>query len=248
MAIIQYTGIVNQIRGKLNGSVFNKAKNSYTLQRRQASRKGSTPAQSLRRRQFASVQRAYKSISQSEKEEAALAAINNPVFDRFGNLVVLSGYNHWVKTNLVRLQAGLQIVDAVDSTPAPTFGLSVESFSLSLAFFANGNLIVNTSLQSIVTVPNSSDLLTIVEIALPQSRGVSSPPHGFLRIGDNYDAQRYLPGQSFIKANNASVDFKYPVPGPDQVIPIRWQFWRPSSGSLIYEVLELVVPVVQVFN
>lgn len=46
MAIIQYTAVVNQIRGKLNGSVFNKTKTGYTLQRKQQQSKGDRGFQS----------------------------------------------------------------------------------------------------------------------------------------------------------------------------------------------------------
>lgn len=247
MAIIQYTGIVNQIRGKLNGSVFNKTKNGYTLQRRQAPRKGSTPVQSLRRRQFGAVQRAYKLLSPEEKSNAAIAAANNPVFDRFGNLVVLSGYNHWVKSNLVRLYAELPILDEIDSTPAPPFAIDVSGIGLTLTFYEDGRLYVVTAIQSTVTIANTSDLLIVSEIAQPQSKGVSSPPHGFLRIAGFVDTNRYEPGDSLDKNYATLGKFKYPVPGPEELVPVRWQFWRPSSGSLIHEFVTLVTPIIN-FN
>lgn len=247
MAIIQYTGIVNQIRGKLNGSVFNKTKNGYTLQRRQAPRKGSTPVQSLRRRQFGAVQRAYKLLSQEEKNNASIAAANNPVFDRFGNLVVLSGYNHWVKSNLVRLHADLPILEEIDSTPAPPFAIEASAIGVNLTFYEDGRLYIVTAIQSTVTVANTSDLLIVSEIAQPQSKGVSSPPHGFLRVAGFVDPNIYEPGDSLDKSYASLRPFKYPVPGPEELVPVRWQFWRPSSGSLIHEFVALASPIVS-FN
>lgn len=244
MAIIQYTGIVNQIRGKLNGSVFNKSKNGYTLQRAQAPRKGATPDQAVRRGQFAFVQRSYKDISEAEKQLAAEAAVSNPVFDRFGELVVLSGYNQWVKANVIRVQADLPILPDLEPDPAPSFGVSNQVFTLTLRFLPDGRIQFNVRLQGTVSSENQNDLLTVFEIAQPQSRGVESPPSGFLRINDIKDDARYQVGAFYNKGVFPFKRLNYPVPGTDQEVPIRVQFWRASSGSLVFEALGIVTPTV----
>lgn len=233
MAIIQYTGIVNQIRGKLNGSVFNKSKNSYTLQSKQMPRKGMTALQAHRRRQFGVVQRAWKTLSAAEKADAELAAANNPVFDRFGNEVILSGYNHWVKTNVIRVQNKLPILPDIETDPAVGFETDIIDQSLRMRFFSDGSVQMTSTLHSNVVEGTPTGMLSVLEVALPVSIGVDVIPDSFLHLGSAIQFIPTVPGQNFNLNVDEFVDFKYPVPGPDQKVWIRWKFYRQSSGSLI---------------
>lgn len=233
MAIIQYTGIVNQIRGKLNGSVFNKSKNSFTLQSKQMPRKGITALQSHRRRQFGVVQRAWKLLSAEEKADAELAAANNPVFDRFGNEVILSGYNHWVKTNVIRVQNKLPILPDIETSPAVGFETDILDQSLTMRFFSDGRVQMVSTMHSIIAAGTPTDMLSVLEVALPVSKGVDTIPEDFLHLGSAIQFVPTIPGQSFDLNVNEFIAFKYPVPGPDQKVWIRWKFYRQSSGSLI---------------
>lgn len=103
MAVIQYSALVTQLRGKLGGSQFNKGHAGYTLQRKSAPTIRQTRAQLTRRAIVSRVQRAWKEESAQRKNEAAQAAQSNPVFNRLGQQVVLSGYNHYVKMMIWRL-------------------------------------------------------------------------------------------------------------------------------------------------
>lgn len=103
MAVIQYSALVTQLRGKLGGSQFNKGHAGYSLQRKSTPTIRQTPAQ-LRQRQIVSqVQRSWKEETEQRKNQAAQAAISNPTYNRLGQQVVLSGYNHYVKMMTWRL-------------------------------------------------------------------------------------------------------------------------------------------------
>lgn len=103
MAVIQYSALVTQLRGKLGGSQFNKGHSGYSLQRKSTPTIRQTPAQLARRQIMSLVQRSWKEETAERKNQAAQAAISNPVYNRLGQQVILSGYNHYVKMMFWRL-------------------------------------------------------------------------------------------------------------------------------------------------
>lgn len=105
MAVVQYSALVTQLRGKLGGSQFNKGHAGYTLQRKSTPTIRHTPAQLAQRQRVATAQRLWKTESDIRQQEAAQAAASNPTADRFGQQVVLSGYNQYIKIQTRRLLA-----------------------------------------------------------------------------------------------------------------------------------------------
>lgn len=116
MAIVQFTAIVNEIRGKLNGSVFNRARTVSTLQGKQMPPKKRTGKQSEYRNTFAQVQRAWKTLTPVEQQTFADAADMFPVRNRFGELVHISGYNWFIRTNLLRLSVDLDLLRSANTS------------------------------------------------------------------------------------------------------------------------------------
>lgn len=134
MAVIQYTGIVNQIRGKLNGSQFNKSRTIATLTRKSQQSKAVKGSQSQPRSDFAVVQREWKNVSASEKQQWQLQANSNPVRNRFGDLVTLSGYNMFIKANVNRVLVGEPVTLNAYPNPAPSAPFVISPSGRSLAF------------------------------------------------------------------------------------------------------------------
>ena len=124
MAVIQYSALVTQLRGKLGGSQFNKGHAGYTLQRKSTPTIRQTPAQ-LRTRQIMNiVQRRWKDETPERRQQAAAAAQANPVYNRLGQQVVLSGYNHYIKMMSWRLtvtpnQSIRPLESIIRTTPIP---------------------------------------------------------------------------------------------------------------------------------
>lgn len=174
MAVIQYTGIVNQIRGKLNGSVFNKSKNAYTLQRKQQVSRGVTSRQAQNRQVFSNAQREWKSLNATQKATWSVVAQNNPSRDRFGDQTVLSGYNQYIKAFRLCRLCGLDVPGSPSPLPAPQSPLS--SFVLSnTVFFEDTPGVLEWF--TVFEPTYSGDRLSfgyIFDISLPISEGVSS--------------------------------------------------------------------------
>ena len=173
MAIIQYTGIVNQIRGKLNGSVFNKSRNGFTLQRKQQPTKGQSGLQSRRRAVFAQAQRRWKDLTPSQQTQAQISANNNPTRDRFGEQVILAGYNHFVKANVMSLLSTQQFLDNMlpDSADPRNYILTEGSFSLIPADgghrFQNQNAVIDVSNVDL------NGLTFFFYVSMPLSSGIT---------------------------------------------------------------------------
>lgn len=229
MAVVQFTGIVNQVRGKLNGSVFNKARNANTLQRKQQQTIGSKGFQSEIRNIFSDVQRTWKTTTPSEKLDWQSAAQNNPSRDRFGNPTILSGYNQFIKANILRSYAVDLISGFVDPLPAPAGNLT-NFFITSLAFSVAGNgrvsLDYEFNLSSTAPVPSMG---LIIDISLPVSRGVTN----------YYKRYTFIHGMSYndetIVTGTQDLGTKYPVPQTTQRVIARARLVYLGNGSVVQE-------------
>lgn len=173
MAIIQYTAIVNQIRGKLNGSVFNKSHNGYTLQRAQNSRKGSSRAQSIIRQHFAQAQRAWRTLSQQERANVASIASKLPVSNRLGEQVYLNAYNHFVKTNALRLLANEPILKQFGTSIDVNVSFDIETASVSSIIDTEGNTTIEGGLSLLNYQNDNATNYIFVYISPPISPGVT---------------------------------------------------------------------------
>ena len=151
MAVIQYSALVTQLRGKLGGSQFNKGHAGYSLQRKSTPTTRQSPAQMAQRQRLSIVQRAWKEETPERQLQAAQAAQSNPVSNRLGQQVVLSGYNHYVKMMAWRLLAGVgqetrSLSIAIDTTPQPSLVQHLPNLVIELVGgYNDGGYVVNVS-------------------------------------------------------------------------------------------------------
>lgn len=173
MAIVQYTGLVNQIRGKLNGSVFNKARNVNTLQRKQQAPRRGVGFQSEPRNIFSSAQRSWRGLTGTQRTQWALAAVNNPSRDRFGNLVALSGYNQYIKAFMFASYAGTTPPETPDTNPAPYPDVTLfDTTELSFSLSPQGS-VVYTNAGLMERGNADSGFFLLGDVGLPSSAGVT---------------------------------------------------------------------------
>lgn len=118
MAIIQYSALINQARGKLNGSVLSRNRSTNTMYRKGQPAKKNTVRQNEVRQAFNFVQRSWKIQPVSVHQAYQLAAENNPTTDRFGNPVVLSAYAMWMRVNIKYFLYWREVLIDIDSSPA----------------------------------------------------------------------------------------------------------------------------------
>lgn len=229
MAVIQYTGIVNQVRGKLNGSVFSKSRNANTLQRKQMPPKGSRGFQSEIRNVFSNVQRQWKNVLPAGQVNWGIAAENNPSRDRFGNQTILSGYNQYIKANIFRWYALGFISDVVAITPAPA--ITITDFTIVTLDFTTlltGEVSVDYEF-SFSASGSLSAFGYIVDISLPVSRGVTQyyKRYSFVVGGE-------LTGDILV-SGTVSIGNRYPSPVATQRVIARVRGIFMSNGAVVQE-------------
>lgn len=229
MAVVQYSAIVTQLRGKLGGSVFNKSKNAFTLQKKQQQPKGARGFQSEVRNFFARFQRTWKTITSSQRTQWGVAAANNPTRDRFGNQTVLSGYNQFVKANMLAEYAGVTAPATPYTSPAPPFdvtqiGLNQNSFSLN----SLGQPQI-TSTYSLQWAEDSPDYAFIIDISLPVSAGVTAYHGRYTHVVGHTCASE--PTGSI----TVGLGVRYPLPQAGQIIYQRGRVIHVASGAVVFQ-------------
>jgi hypothetical protein len=95
MAVIQFSGLVSGIQGKLNGSVLSKGRNGQVIYNRPTQRKEPTAAQLNIRAGFSAASYYWNDFTTQQKLDWDQIAEDNPVSDRFGNPTVLSGFDYF---------------------------------------------------------------------------------------------------------------------------------------------------------
>ena len=106
MALIKLTAIVDNISGKLNGSVFANNKGGHYVRSKSKPTNPQTSEQSLRRSIFASIASSWRELSQGQRNAWEQAAQDFPYTNRLGDTKILSGFSLHQKlnTNLTLIQ------------------------------------------------------------------------------------------------------------------------------------------------
>ena len=230
MAVVQYSAIVAQMRGKVGGSVFNKSKNAFTLQKKQQQPKGSRGFQSEVRNFFSRFQRSWKSLTNTQRVNWQTCANNNPARDRFGNLTTLSGYNQFVKASMLAEYAGAALPTSPFTGAAPAN--SMDDFNDSdLAFSQNalGQVILTIGLE----ITNSSfgvPWYVIFDVGLPVSAGVMTYHGRWSHVGGEVlteDVTNFF--------GNINLGTSYPLPVVGQKLRFRARLLHATSGTVVQE-------------
>lgn len=228
MAVVQYTAVVNQVRGKLNGSVFNKARNANTLQRKQQQPKGQRGNQSEVRAEFNSAQRTWKLLPSATKSAWALVAANNPDRDRFGDQVVLSGYNKYLQARMNTAYNGSAVSNPPPTASEPPLSVtldqsSVPTFTVQPDGTIEAALLVNLSWSGRPVIGVG------VAISLPVSTGVTRYHKRFVSLG-SVTTNASLSTRSFSK----NIGQLFPIPQVGQKVIVRLTVVSQGNGVVIW--------------
>ena len=234
MAVVQYTAAVNQIRGKLNGSVFNKSRTIQTLQRKQQAPKGARGHQDLFRNIFSTVQRQWKDCTLQQKTDWQLCATNNPAFDRFGQQVTLSGYNQFIKCNVWRLTAAGTVLFSPLTDTAPAVAMT----GITWGNIAYGTTPEGQTTLGTLTMASLAGGLTgiavFVDVSLPVSPGVTAY-HGTWHTIGTTDA-----ADPFVVYNVHIMSSRFPVATQGQIMFKRLRVIDLRRGAILQEAIEQV--------
>ena len=230
MAIVQYTGAVNQIRGKLNGSVFNKSRTVFTLQRKQQNPRRNVGFSSEPRNIFSNAQRTWKALTGTQRTQWGLAAANNPSRNRFGDLVALSGYNQYIKAYMFAMYAEQSPPTTPDTNPAPA--PEVDAWDWDDNYWTTGfqgTPVINFQDMVLIRQNANTGFYAIVDVGLPISDGVTVYYGRFSFVG------------AFESSDYEEVSFsqnlgaRYPFPKQGQPYQVRLRIVYIPNGSVVYE-------------
>lgn len=235
MAVVQFTGIVNQIRGKLNGSVFNRARSVNTLQRKQQAPRRQVGFSSEPRNLFSVAQRSWAGLTGTQRQQWALAAANNPSRNRFGELVALAGYNQYVKAYMLATYAGVTppVTPVTSAAPSPDVTFASNDF-LGFDVAANGNTLVNW--EVVVEANNPSpDFRMLIDVTLPQSPGVTVNYKRFTHVG------AFEVPATDRESGTTDLGDRYPLPQAGQYVFFRMRVVYVPNGAIVYEAIQRLV-------
>lgn len=138
MAVIQYTGLVSEVRGKLNGSVLSRGRPGNVIYKRPVQRKEPTAAQLKIRGDFSAIAASWRLLSPTERADWATIADANPLPNRFGDLRAISGYAYFQRMlSLASPELWPEPV-APDLTADPVYEFEPFESSLSIALTDQG--------------------------------------------------------------------------------------------------------------
>jgi len=235
MAIVQYTAIVNQLRGKLNGSVFNKARTAYTLQGKQTPNKATTVSQNQNRNLFGQIQRTWKSLTNAQRSNAALIAANHPVRDRLGNLVHISGYNWFIKANMFRVSTGYPIANNLNPAVISTYTFS-SAFVQDLSVTGlPGSESMSYDFRFNVATGSAIGLQFSVYISEPVSPGITSFYGNYLLFFSGEIEPGYNNGDTFIYFGSGAVPSGKAQYKTGDTVWVRVLFYTIANGVTYQE-------------
>jgi len=136
MAIVKYGAVITEIKGKVSGSVFQRCGQSLSLRSNPSHRKASTSFGSVARNNFAFVANYWQSLSQAQKDVYASVASSYPTLDKFGEPIILTGFQLFVYLNRVlRLVTSNLVDDAVSYSPPGIITVDCDPFRLATQSF-----------------------------------------------------------------------------------------------------------------
>lgn len=227
MAIVQYTGIVNEVRGKLNGSTFNKSRTINTMSRKQNQTKTPKGFQSDVRNEFSDIQRKWKQLTSAQQLDWQACAGTNPSYDRFGNLRPVSGYNKFIQANLMHRRTAFDYILSPDVAPAPPALISGSTLNYATFGFSNTFGVTLNFSTTVTTSYVGADLTLMVDVSLPYSQGVTNYQGRWVSLGNTT-----IDGSVGYNVNEI-LGFHYPNPVADEKVAFRYRLVFLKSGAVV---------------
>lgn len=158
---IQTSMLISQMAGSLNGSSVRRSRYGLVLQNKASGLQSNTTSLGVRRSVFASIAYAWGLLKPSEKAQWQVYAEENPQNDRFGNPIILSGYNYFVKIQNFLNTAGFVFVDTakysnrVDTITSLSV-TQIDPYTFEATADLTGNSYVQNAVFFAVRVPKGS--------------------------------------------------------------------------------------------
>lgn len=168
MALVKFGGGIVQLSGSLGGNTFARNRAGNYVRARTTPINPQTPRMSAIQAIIAQVTAAWANLlSDAQRAAWAIFANNVPSTNKLGEVIKLSGFNQYVKSNTVLLNAGLAVVaDApiLFTLPGedPTFATEVDA----------GTGIISVTFDDTRDWVDESGAGLIVQMGIPVSPGI----------------------------------------------------------------------------
>ncbi|MBA7554416.1 hypothetical protein ES705_47036 [subsurface metagenome] len=117
MALIKFGGGIIEMRGSIAGNVFSRNRYGAYSRARTKPINRNTPLQDAIRAIVSVVSRAwFETASQDQRDAWGVFAANVPAKNKLGEVIYLSGFNQYVKSNVTSISAGLPAIQAAPTT------------------------------------------------------------------------------------------------------------------------------------
>lgn len=134
MAVIKYNALVSELKGSIGGSTFQKCGQSLSVRSNPSHKKCFTQSGQNLRNTFLLVADYWRALTLAQKQAWAAVASTYPTYDKFGNPIVLNGYQIFMYVNMPLANADIQVVTTAHAyTPFALFGATMSDMALSAA-------------------------------------------------------------------------------------------------------------------
>lgn len=116
MAVVQFTGLLNGIKGKIGGGIFQINKGVQILRNRTQFNKRYHPSFNNTKKLLAEVAQHWRGVSAVDKAGWLAQTVNYPTVDKFGNPRTPSAFELFCRLNFVLVGLGILKIDVA---PAP---------------------------------------------------------------------------------------------------------------------------------
>jgi len=168
MAKIMFGGGVSNASGKIGGTVYSRNKGGSYFRNWVYPNNPQTSKQQTQRNLLAAKSAAWRLLTTGERDAWDTWADENPILDRLGNSIKLSGAQAYNKINMNRTNAGDGATQA-DTPAAATFELDVIDTAGSLSIG-----ITATEFQIPLSTGAAADQILFTHASLPVSAGVTN--------------------------------------------------------------------------
>lgn len=188
MALVKFGGGITEMRGSIGGTVFSRNKSGAIARQRTTPINPKSALQSAIRALQSVVAQAWRSATSAAQKAAwAVFAANVPAKNKLGEVINLSGFNQYVKSNMTAQNAGLP---AIAGAPI-VFTLPGEDPTVT-GVVSEGSQDIAVAFDDARDWVDEDDAAMIVQMGIPQDDSIEffDGPwrHAGAILGDNTTA------------------------------------------------------------
>jgi len=165
MALIKWSGLISEFKGKLNGSIFSNPTYGAQVRNRKSCKGRDSTKWGAQKTTLSFIASSWKSLTSAERDSFISKAVEYPYTNKFGDIVTPSGYQLYCTLNLNLLAANFT---PIQTALSPVSELGYAGLTLGQA--------VSSALQWEFTYPNNADVSLLCYVSPPVSQGVYYVP------------------------------------------------------------------------